>query len=135
MVEMSLAEAQLFRLLVGFFGTERVVWSMSTRAVCGGELLCDERATYAKQEPWPTRDKCLFTVVDYDNMPKMVVEFSPDFSNYIEVEQLERQQHLPRLLEGYGIQYVTISNEELGEIVDPNSTLDFVTLLQDKIGV
>lgn len=132
---MSLAEAQLFRLLVGFFGDERVVWSMSTRAVCGGELLCDERATYTTQEPWPVKDKCLFTVVDHENIPKMVIEFSPDFSQFIEVEQLDRQEHLPGLLGGYGIQYVTISNEELEEIVDPNSTLDFVTLLQDKMGL
>ena len=132
---MSLAEAQLFRLLTGFFGEERVVWSMSTRAVCNGELVCDERGTYAAREPWPVRDKCLFTVVDYDSMPKMVVEFAPDFSQFIEVDQLDRQEHLPRVLEGFGIQYVAISQQEFGEVVDPNSSLDFVTLLQDKIGV
>lgn len=134
MIEMSLAEAQLFRMLVTFFGQERVVWSMSTRAVCGGSLPALPSA-YDGEHQWAERDKCLFTVVDYDDNPKMVIEFSPDFSQFIEVEQLERQKCLPVLLGACGIQYITMSAGELGEIMDPDSSLDFVGFLKDKFQI
>jgi len=137
MVEMSLAEAQLFRMLVSFFGRDRVVWSMSTRAVCGGEfpagLLNGTAATGALS--WAERDKCLFTVVDDDDNPKMVIEFSPDFSQFIEVDQIERQKQLPPLLGACGVQYVTMSSGEFGEIISASGRLDFVSFLKDKFGI
>jgi hypothetical protein len=135
MVEMSLAEAQLFRLLVGFFGRDRVVWSMSTRAVCGGSFPDPSGRSEDLDCTWAEADKCLFTVVDYDDNPKMVIEFSPDFSAYIEVEQIERQKRLPVLLGACGVQYVTMSSDELGEIMDPRSSLDFVAFLKGKFGI
>ena len=134
---MSLPEAQLFRMLVALFGRDRVVWSMSTRAVCGGSFprVLSAGAVPGESLSWAERDKCLFTVVDGDDNPKMVIEFSPDFSKYIEVEQIERQKHLPPLLGACGIQYVTMSSSELGEILDPAGSLDFVAFLKDKFGV
>jgi hypothetical protein len=80
-------------------------------------------------------DKCLFTVVDHDDNPKMVMEFSPDFSDFIEVDRLERQKRLPPLLGACGVQYVTISSQELGEMLDPRGNLDFFSFLKDKFGV
>ncbi len=132
---MSLAEAQLFRMLVSFFGQERVLWSMSVRAVCGGDIPEQLGGRIGEPVSWVENDKCLFTVVDHDDNPKMVMEFSPDFSDYIEVEQLERQKKLPPLLGACGVQYVTISSQELGEILDPRSSLDFFSFLKDKFGI
>jgi hypothetical protein len=135
MVEMTLAEAQLFRMLVTLFGRDRVVWSMSVRAVCGGAVPPSVAASDASISAWAEKDKCLFTIVDDDDTPKMVLEFAPNFSEYIEVEQLERQKRLPPLLGACGVQYVTMSSSELEEILDPKSTIDLVAFLRGKYGV
>jgi hypothetical protein len=135
MAEMSLAEAQLFRMLVSFFGEDRVLWSMSVRAVCGGDIPEQCGLDGEEVESWVANDKCLFTVVDHDDNPKMVMEFSPDFSEFIEVDRLERQKKLPPLLGACGVQYVTISSQELVEILDPRGGLDFFSFLKDKFGV
>lgn len=135
MAEMSLNEAQLFRLLTGFFGEDRVLFSMSVRAVCGGDLSIITDVCDAETRAWAERSRCLFTVVDGADDPKMVVEFAPDFSLYIEVDQLERQNRLPGLLQSHGVQYLTISGTELNEILDPGSSLDLVALLKEKFGI
>jgi hypothetical protein len=135
MAEMSLDEAQLFRLLVGFFGKDRVLFSMSVKAVCGGDLGVQPKALDDDTRAWAERNRCLFTVVDEEDDPKMVVEFEPDFSSYIEVEQLERKSRLPGILKANGIQYLTISGKEMGEILDPNGTMDLVDLLKDRFGI
>ncbi len=132
---MSLDEAQLFRLLVGFFGKDRVLFSMSVRAVCGGDLGVQPEALDNDTRAWAERNRCLFTVVDDEDDPKMVVEFEPDFSSFIEVEQLERKSRLPGILKAKGIQYLTISGKEMGEILDPNGTMDLVDLLKDRFGI
>jgi len=135
MAEMSLNEAQLFRLLVGFFGKDRVLFSMSVRAVCGGDLSSLTHSLDEETKAWAERNRCLFTVVDYADDPKMVVEFEPDFSSYIEVEQLERKSRLPGLLKANGVQYLTITGKEMDEILDPNGTIDLVDLLKDRFGI
>lgn len=84
---------------------------------------------------WAERNKCLFTVVDAEDDPKMVVEFEPDFSHYIEVEQLERKSRLPALLKANGIQYLTITGTEMRDILDPNGGIDLVDVLKDRFGI
>jgi hypothetical protein len=136
MVEMSLQEAQLFRMLSGFFGRDRVVWNMSIRAVCGGALPASlGSAVVTPTETWVDAAGCLFTVVDAEDTPKMVVEFAPDFSRYIEVPLMERHQRLPSLLEGHGIRYISITFEEFRDMTDPQSSLDLVSFLKDKFGI
>lgn len=136
MVEMSLQEAQLFRMLCGFFGRDRVVWNMSIRSVCGGALSASSNsAVTAPADDWVDLMGCLFTVVDDEDTPKMVVEFAPDFSRCIEVQQMERHQRLPSLLEVYGIRYISITSEEFRDMTDPRSSLDLVSFLKDKFGV
>jgi hypothetical protein len=135
MAEMSLHEAQLFRLLVGFFGEDRVLFSMSVRAVCGGDLSSLPQPLAEGTRQWAEKNKCLFTVVDHEDDPKMVVEFEPDFSQYIEVEQLERKSLLPPLLRSRGVRYLTISGEEMGEMLDPRSGLELVDVLKDRFGI
>jgi hypothetical protein len=135
MSEMSLQEAQLFRMLVSFFGQERVLWGMSVKAVCGGEYPHLHDLPVAATSAWADGDRCLFTVVDEQDEPKMVVEFAPDYSRYIEVDRLDRHTMLPRLLGARGVQYVTMTAKELDEIIDPGGTLDLVAFLQDKFEV
>ena len=135
MAEMSLNEAQLFRLLVGFFGKDRVLFSMSVRAVCGGDLPALPQALDRETLEWAESARCLFTVVDHEDDPKMVVEFEPDFSSYIEVEQLERKSRLPALLKANGVQYLTITGQEMGEILNPHGGIDLVDVLKDRFGI
>ena len=135
MAEMSLKEAQLFRLLVGFFGRDRVLFSMSVRAVCGGDLSALPEALDSETREWAESARCLFTVVDQDDDPKMVVEFEPVFSSYIEVDQLERKSRLPAILRANGVQYLTITGEEMRDILNPHGGIDLVDVLKDRFGI
>lgn len=134
MVEMSLPEAQLFRMLVSFFGQERVLWGMSIKSVCGGSYPL-VKGGELDVVAWADGDSCLFTVVNDNDEPKMVIEFAPDFSRYIEVDRLDRQRLLPQMLHECGVQYITLTAAELGEMVDPSSSLDLVSFLKAKFGV
>jgi hypothetical protein len=135
MSEMSLEEAQLFRVLGSFFGRDRVVWNMSVRTVCGGVLPPQAGEGPDSCAPWVNAAGCLFTIVDEDDAPKMVVEFAIDHSQCIDLELLERQNQLPKLLESYGIRYVVVTDSEFQEILDPRSSLDLVSLLKDRLGL
>lgn len=135
MSEMSLSEAQLFRMLVGLFGRERVVWNMSVRAVCGGGYPVDGDDSAAAIAEWAEVSACLFTVVDFDDVPKMVVEFAPDFSLYVDVKEVDRHQRLPQLLDARGVRYISITQAEFSDMTDSKSSLDLVSFLKDKFGV
>jgi hypothetical protein len=135
MIEMSLHEAQLFRMLESFFGRDRVVWNMSVKSVCGGEYPGRAEESEAAIARWAEVSGCLFTVVDNNDNPKMVVEFASDLTHVIDVAQLDRQQKLPKLLEQQGIQYVLVTLEEFAEILDPNGSLDLLSVLQDRLGI
>lgn len=135
MIEMSLQEAQLFRMLEAFFGRDRVVWNMSVRSVCGGEYPVVQGQPEESVARWAEICGCLFTVVDGDDNPKMVVEIGADPSHAIDVAELDRQQRLPELLRMRGVQYVLVSNDEFEEMLDPNSSLDLVSVLKDRFGI
>jgi hypothetical protein len=135
MSEMSLEEAQLFRVLGTFFGRDRVVWNMSVRTVCGGALPPGMAQEGQGVASWVTAAGCLFTIVNEDDVPKMVVEFAVDHSHAIDLELLERQHQLPKLLESCGIRYVVLTGSEFQEILDPQSSLDLVSLLKDRLGL
>lgn len=131
---MSLAEAQLFRLLGNLFGGERVVPHMTVRAVCGGELPTDHGLDI-DLPIWAAKNTCLFTVVDYEDRPKMVVEFFSGFGHAIDPIDLEHQRFLKPLLARMGILYITISQGEFDEVLDPSSDFDIVSLFRDKCGI
>ena len=143
MVAFELHEAQLFNMLSSFFGRERVVPNMSVLSVCGGELPESARALKlpVKQEPkqdlqsWARLNKCLFTIVDAEDTPKMVVEFFSGFENAIDPVEESHQRFLPTLLGAAGVRYVTISSDEFSEILNPNGSLDFLSLLESKVGI
>ncbi len=135
MIEMSLPESQLFRMLASFFGRDNIVFNMSVRAVCGGEYPSVVGQSVQEIARWAESAHCLFTLVDGSDAPKMVVEFAPDFTTVIELDRLERHKRLPTMLESCGVQYIAISQAELDEMLDPSSSLDLVSLLKDKFGI
>ena len=133
MEAMTLSEAQLYRVLTALFGRDQVVPQMSVMAVCGGTLPqscdCDD----VELDVWAKKNKCLFTIVDSDDNPKLVVEFFSGFEQAIDVKEEEHQRVLEPLLGAAGIRYVTISPSEFAEILDPGSSLDMVAFLRSKV--
>lgn len=141
MINMSLREAQLFRMLSGFFGRDQVILRMSVLAVCGGELPDPLPPTIVEQLPrgaefnlahWAKKNTCLFTIVDKDDMPCLVVEFFAGFEKAVDPVEEEHQRLLGPLLSKRHIPYVTISDQEFGDLLDPTSSLDFCTFLEAK---
>jgi hypothetical protein len=135
MISMSLQEAQLFRMLEDFFGRDRVVWNMSTRSVCGGDYPTSGGENPDSVARWAEAAGCLFTVVDENDNPKMVVELALDVSQPIDIALLDRQQRLPKLLWERGVQYVLVTQDEFSEILDPKGSLDLVSVLKDRFGI
>jgi len=133
MITLSLPEAQLFKLLGALFGSERVVPHMRVISVCGGELPESALDADGARLEWAKRNRCLFTVVDADDNPCLVVEFFAGFSEFVDPVEEEHQRFLKPLLESQGIRYVTISPAEFSEILDPDSSLDLVAFLRDKV--
>lgn len=134
MIAMSLAESQLFRLLSTLFGGDRVIPAMSVVSVCGGNRT-SIRSQGEQFRHWLESAKCQFTVVDADDNPRMVVEFSDGSQGEISVAQLNHQRHLRPLLSFYGVHYVVFSSQELGELLDPDSTVDIVKMFEAKLDV
>lgn len=128
-----MAEAQLFRLLSGLFGGERVVPHMRVISVCGGALPSAALDGAGERATWAEQNRCLFTIVDGDDNPCLVVEFFAGFSEFIDPTEEEHQRFLRPILAAQGIPYVTISPSEFAEILDPGSGLDLVAFLRDKV--
>lgn len=134
MDEMSLPEAQLYRLLTDLFGSEQVVWGMSALTVCGGELpkLSDVQIPDDQLRSWSQKAKCLFTVLDENDNPKMVVNFSFDFPDAIDIQRLESDKLLEPLLSACGVRYIRINGSEFNEITDPESSYDLFSFLEER---
>lgn len=138
MIALSHNEAILFRMLAGFFGKERIAYGLSLMAVCGGELPTIEEAfggieISADLGAWAKKNKCLFTIIDHEDNPKLVVEFYSDRSDAIDAEQIEHQQFMKPLLQAKGVGYITISDDEFAEITDPRGQMGFFDLLKAKV--
>lgn len=154
MIEFSHSEALLFRMLTSFFGRDHVVPNMSVTSVCGGSLpenividqgIVQLRRRAAGENPalnlgekrtdlaaWARGARCLFTIVDFNDVPKMVVEFFSGFETAIDMRDLEHQIYLKPILAAAGIRYVTISDAEFADLTDPSGRLDVFTLLRAK---
>ena len=126
MIALDTDEAILFRLLSGFFGTENVIPHMSVAAVCDGAIDDPKILIWAKKE------KCLFTIVDNQDAPRLVVEFFSGFDRPFEVRHETHQRLVKPLLMSVGVPYITISHDEFSEITDSNGSMDFFQWLKDK---
>lgn len=126
MISLDHSEAILFRMLSSFFGEDNVIPNMSVLSVCHGHEFNSSAAE------WARRTKCLFTVVDRHDEPKLVVEFFSGFDQPFRPEDEEHQRILKPLLQKAGIAYITISNKEFKEISDPEGSLDFFHWLKGK---
>lgn len=127
-IAISHDEAILFRLLTAFFGPDRVVHGMSLMAVCGGELpsAAREHSSFAK------RAVCLFTIVDHNDNPRLVVDLFPQREGVIDVDGLDLHQRLRPALKAADVSYISISERDLKDMINPQSSLDLVSYLRGK---
>ena len=133
MSAMSLPEAQLFRLLTSIFGEEKVIYNMRVISVCGGEIPQECIVGDPMLLHWSQSNRCLFTLLNGEDQPRLVIEFFSGYEASIVAVEAEHQRYLRPLFTKLGIHYVTISDEEFSDILDPNSGYDFFALLRDKV--
>lgn len=133
---MELEEAQLFRMLTDLFGRDQVLFRMSALTVCGGQvdavphILRDGFASASELSRWAARQTCLFTVVDGNDSPKLVVEFAEEFRDIVDPILEEHHRILPMLLEGVGVRYVRILRAQLHAMLDPGTNYNLVMMLE-----
>ena len=73
----DLSEAQFFRLLCRLFGAEQVIPKMSVYTVCGGKLPRTVDGLEGSDiQGWAKANQCLFTILDQDDNPRVVIELS-----------------------------------------------------------
>lgn len=136
MINFNVSEAQLFRMLVAAFGEDRVVPNMRVIALCNDTVVGQRCNLSADLLAWAENNRCLFTVVNSSNTPCLVVEFFSGFSQgVVDPTEHEHQRYLKPILSDLGIHYVTISDQEFTDIIDPDSGFDILALLWDKVDV
>lgn len=131
MEALSLREAQLYRMLCEVFGKELVVPLMSVQAVCGGSV--PRASSNQTLSAWARKNKCLFTVVDADDQPKLVIEFFEGFEHSVDPHEEEHQRLLKPLLEELDIAYVTISNAEFSDLLTKPEEHGFCEFMEAKV--
>lgn len=134
MIALDTNEAILFRLLTSFFGQDKVIPQMSVLAACGGELPEDKFGAEDAQTLtlWAKKQKCLFTVVNELDNPRLVVELSVDAKSSIDVGELDKQQRARPLLGALGIPYIVLTKKELTFVCDPAGPDNWFHLLSSK---
>jgi len=135
MIDIDHNEALLLRLLTSVFGVERVVPFMRVISVVGGSLPQAMAAEKDNLEDWARENNCLFTIVDEQDDPKLVVEFFSGFDESVDLYEVEHKKYLSPILKAAGIAYVTISEGEFHAVLDPEDSLDIPSLIGLKIGL
>lgn len=130
-------------MLSSFFGKDNVIPNMSLLSVCGGEMPADIEVNARpgetrderdeRLEDWARVNKCLFTIVDPQDSPKMVVEFFSGFSKTVDVADASHQEYMKPILAAAGVRYVTITASEFSEIADPGGKLDLFSFLKAQV--
>ncbi len=134
MINFSHDEAILYRIVSDFFGKERVVPNMSVKAICGEKLPIDYQPKASFNiGSWAKENKCLFTIVDSEDNPCLVIEFFSGFASSVDLLEVEHQTYLPEILQLAGIRYITMTGDEFSEITNPSAHLDFVSFLKAKV--
>lgn len=82
---------------------------------------------------WARHTPCLFTIVDEEDEPKMVLELFSGFGRDIDLQELEHQRYVGPMLRLAGIRYVTVSPEEAGQLVSPDADFDIYEFLFSKV--
>jgi hypothetical protein len=128
-------EAQLFRVLTRVFGAERVVPNMRAVAVCGGSVPEAAEREQPGTRSWATTNTCLFTLIDHNDDPQLVIEFFSGFKDFVDPREEQHQRFLPNLLAAAGVKYLTLTREEFTAIIECGDLRDFYYVLGEKLGL
>lgn len=115
-------------MLTDIFGHDYVIPKMRVSALIPNGV--PVRMQSDVHASWPERNHCLFTVINHEDHPRLVVEFYNGFSEAVDVVEEEHQRILPALLGSVGIHYITISHEEFEEALSPDSDLNLPDILR-----
>lgn len=137
MDQLSSIETKLYQLLIAFFGRDQVIPLMRVVAVCGGTMPVAAASPGILNCPdlvlWGASNRALFTIVDQQDHPRMVVEIAGATGAVIDAESIEHQRVLAVVLSVIGVRYLLVQESEIHEMLDPNSSLDLFSLLKDSI--
>lgn len=123
-------------MLAGFFGRDRIVPHMSVLAVCGGEvpsgIAVEQRPLPSNLKEWAKGNRCLFTLVDAQDTPKLVLDFEALNDGTVDPDKIEYHRVLRPVLEAAGVRFLTITNDEFAELLRPTGNLDLLGFFQDR---
>lgn len=135
MTMLSSDEAQLFRVLSNAFGRDRVIPHMRAVAICGGSISDAVEAAQPGVRAWAERNTCLFTLIDGEDEPQLVIEFFSGFQQYVDAREEQHQRFLPELLRNVGVKYITLSPEEFTAILECGDIREFYRTIGEKLGL
>lgn len=118
-------EAILFRLLSSFFGKDRVIPQMSISCICGEKI--SQKLNFCTKST-----KCLFTIVNQEDDPCLIVELGVDNKDSFDLLELDKQQALAKLLPESGIQYIALSKSDFKFVTDSANPQNWYLFLKDR---
>jgi len=132
-VNLSAGEAQLFRQLMDVFGADRVLPHLPVSMICGQEYPESLQSAFPELADWARTSICLFTVIDGESSPKLVLDIFEGFEASIEIDQVERQRYLPDLFAALNVHYITLSPAELESCSTSGNKEKLCAILEQKI--
>lgn len=122
------------RLLASLFGGERVVPHLKVRTVVGEAWRTrDDIDLGVDLEQWTANNRCLFTVVDDADAPKLVVDLAPIGEGTVDLEALDRTRILKALCEMTNLIFITFSESEINEAATAKDLTDFRIFMEAKL--
>ena len=132
-LHLSPVEVLLFQQLRELFGQDRVLPRLRVSMICGHQYPAQVRDSVPNIEIWSRENSCLFTVIDGNSDPKVVIDRFDGFEESIDFDQVEHQKYLPALFSELGIHYITISSEELQLVCRSGNREGLCETLQKKL--
>jgi len=129
----SSSQAQLFRQLMDVFGADRVLPNLHVSMICGQSYPPSLTADFPELPQWAKSTICLFTVIDGESDPRMVIDIFDGFEESIDVKQEERQRYLPLLFSGINVHYITLGSDEIASIGNTGNREMLCAILEQKI--
>jgi len=133
MTNLTHDEVILFKHLQGFFGFDNVIPHMRCLAIFESAKVSLPEVLDSNKEAMMERHRCLFTVVDNDDKPKVIFELSESDAVTIDLLHMNDKSIAEDLFQKVGIKHIAVSRQEIKEIGLPGSGYSMVDYLRDKL--
>lgn len=130
-VELENKQAILLRLLTQVFGKDNIIFNISLWL-----LLQDFDIELANNVQYKNY-KCLFTILDKNNTPKLVVNFDPLYEKekYIDVHEFEKHTILEKVLKEVSVMYLVVNKEDFDGLTHPKHPVSVIDFINYKLGL